>query len=312
MNNVVRECTGLASDHDAKGGGIASVVLFCILIIIFLVIFPIITFFVELTRETKSDDEKVVKIVQAVLVVLETLAGIFYFYGDNILIILKQHGVELKCGEGCVENAEISAVIFLGLALLLYASVNLIVERCVKIAYPDLVLNTLLEDSTVFSVCDMIFTIVKVDALYTAVAIMTQTDSHCGKSDFGISIAFICICCVAGIVSITLDIVILYKSIDLCWEKCSAVALAFLLSFILIAYLLVDNQQPLDCFFKCDFKAANKTLNDAKCEKTANHITRIAITGFFTTVVMVFWCIICCVKAGYDTYEEKTKNSKSK
>ena len=50
---------------------------------------------------------------------IQTLGAILYFYGDNIGYIMQNYSEELGCGDQCILNNQIAAIMSLGLALII-------------------------------------------------------------------------------------------------------------------------------------------------------------------------------------------------
>lgn len=121
LNTIFREVTALAtrSNESQRNAAIGSVVL---LTIIGLVIFPvanIVLFLVYLCSKDGCPDKCITLCRRVIITVVQTLGAMLYIYGDNIGYVLQNYSEELGCGEQCVTNNRIGAVITLGLALMI-------------------------------------------------------------------------------------------------------------------------------------------------------------------------------------------------
>lgn len=265
LNSIVRE--GIAVKHvDQRNAGIASMVTLTICLLFFLIASLIrvgILFCLD----------SLAKIFPALV---QSLAAILYFYGDNINYIMQRYGDAIGCGDQCVTNNRIASVVALGVALLILQLVPSVLRKIAD--WTD-------DESVWYSTLDMIAVILKIDILYTAVVTMTKTDEFCGYIDETLSITFIIICTLVGIFAMVIHCRFSMKKVADQYKIVivgSCVALAF--SFIL--FLLADNEQPIDCAFDCDTFAANQTVNAITCNKRGNDGLRL---GFMLVpFIMVF------------------------
>ena len=167
----------------------------------------------------------------------------------------------------------------------------------------------LLEETRWFYALEMLITIIKIDTLYTAVAITTQTDGFCSSIDEGLSIGFFIISWLLGAFhmiangkySHTLDLKGKYRTIH-------NIGVLVLAVVCLLLYLLADNHQPLDCFFECDtfatdlttnrlsfnstlgcYTTSNTTPNNQACNRIGNSITRLL---FMITVLLLILIVL--------------------
>lgn len=152
-------------DSERRAAGIATVVLFVLVIGLF---FGILSSINVIYLCCKYADDKDALFFKVAFLVVEILGGTLYFYGDNITYIFDQYGNALGCGEQCMENNRIAAVITLGLALMFY---HLFPPCLQKIAAQC----NVPEPTPWYSASNMMTIILKVDALFTVVAIMAQT-----------------------------------------------------------------------------------------------------------------------------------------
>ena len=215
-----------------------------------------------------------------------------YYYGDNINFILERYGEDLGCGDACIENNRIAAVVTLGMSLILFHITPGILK---KIA----IMNDWEDPETGWSYAlDMLVVIVKIDTVFTVVAIMAQTGEFCSSVDVGLSWSFVVICFFAGLVAM-----IVYGVFS-CSDKLDNAASSiyiniafFLLQFCFLVYLLADNQQPLDCAFGCDTFAANMTQNEIDCNMRGSAGLRLGFMGA-TLLIVIF--VSCGLLIGFE------------
>lgn len=288
LNTICREIISLITrgDSNKSSAALATVILFVLVVVLF---FGILTTVNLIYLCCKDSDYKAIKIA---LLVIETTGALLYFYGDNIDFIFTQYGDVLGCGQQCVENNRIAAVITLGLALMFY---HLFPPCLPKIAK----LCKVKDKSTAwYSASDMMITILKVDALFTVVAIMAQTTDFCSKTDLSISIAFFIICVIIGSALMVVYCIFSMNKLkedghdDWSW----IVPLAFIILVICFPmYVLADNLQPLDCAWGCDSFATNETLNVIGCNTVGNSALRLGFTLVtFIAVLVLSLLLFCC------------------
>ena len=196
--------------------------------------------------------------------------------------ILERYGEDLGCGDVCVENNRIAAVVTLGLSLILFQVTPGVLRKIAKMNK-----DWKYEETGWKSALDMLVVIVKIDTVFTVVAIMAQTDEYCNSTDVGLSWSFVIICFFAGLVAmIVYGVFSCYKLHNS--DKCKCITLAFfLLLFCFPMYLLEDNQQPIDCAFGCDTFAANMTQNEINCNMRGSAGLRIGFMGV-TLLIVIF------------------------
>ena len=297
LNSIIREITALATHNEENLRGAAIVNIF-FLVFICLLVFPavnVVLFLVYICFEGGCPDHAEVIVRRIIITLIQTLGGMFYFFGDNIEYIMQNYSEELGCGEQCVVNVRIAAVVTLGLALIIlqlfpvtFSQLDFFIKDQCSSDWND-------ETSVWNNGMEMITIIVKVDILYTAVAVMTQTNEFCGHIDVALSGSFIAICMVAGIAFMVVNFFYSWVKIDEDSAIRILVPSLFLLMFTLCLYLLADNQQPLDCGFNCDTFAANQTLNEIACDAQTNSGVRFAFMllslGIATTLSFIWICI---------------------
>lgn len=218
-----------------------------------------------------------------------SFAAALYIYGDNINYIMQRYGEELGCGEQCVTNNRIAAVISLGTALIILELFPPAIHKFIKIVeWED-------TRSTWYSSLDMITIILRVDVLYTAVAIFAQTDEFCGHTDKALSASFITLCIIVGLSIMVINCVYSMKKV-----KNDDNAVFYMvgtcvpLAFSLIMFMLADNEQPIDCAFICDSFAANQTLNDLSCNIQGTSGLRLGFMLVTFTIIVVVGFVLFC------------------
>lgn len=286
LNTIFREIVALSvpGDSDSRSAGIATVVLFVVVAVMFGIASIVNLFYLC----CKYNDD--VLCFKTILLIVEIVGAVLYFYGDNITYIFDQYGDNLGCRQQCMDGIRITAVITLGLALMFYQLFPSCLRKVAKLSEIDLPKTT-----GWYSASDLMTTMLKVDALFTVVAVMAQTTDFCGTIDLSISIAFLIISVVVGIVLMFFYGLFSYKSIDDKQFK-FIVPVAFILVLIAFPmYILADNLQPLDCAFGCDSFASNLTQNDLGCNEVANSALRLCFTlAAFLIVFMLSIILFCC------------------
>lgn len=316
LNSIIRDITALATQNneDLRSAAIVNVVfLGLICFLIFLIVNFVLFLVYQFTDDSSFNGWALGR--RIIIAIVQTLGAILYFYGDNIGYIIQNYSEELGCGNQCAINNRIAAVVTLGLALIIlhlfpiaFKYIDFIIinkNGCNKDDWNDTF-------SKWNSGMDMITIIVKVDILYTAVAIMTQTDEFCGHIDKALSWAFIVLCGVVGIAFMVVNLVYSWKRI---LDDCALVVLVpslVFLAFSIFMYLLADNQQPLDCAFNCDTFTANQTINEISCNTHANSSVRLALmlpACIAVTSLAFIWIVIVICSAKNEKIMEDEKNS---
>ena len=287
LNSICREIVSLSApdDSERRAAGIATVVLFVLVIVLF---FGILSSINVIYLCCKYVNNKEALFFKMAFLLVEILGATLYFYGDNISFIFDQYGDALGCSQQCMENNRIAAVITLGLALMFY---HLFPPCLHKVA----TLCELPEPTPWYSASSMMTTILKVDALFTIVVIMAQTTDFCSNVDLSISVAFLVISVVVGIILMIVYSAISYSSNqDKEWRWIVPLA-CILLVVIFPMYILADNLQPLDCAFGCDTFAFNQTQNEISCNEVGNSALRLGFTVVaFITVAFLSSVFFCC------------------
>ena len=213
------------------------------------------------------------------LIISQTIASLLFFYGDNIYILLRRYSQELECGEKCLDNNLKAATVTLCLSLILFQVFPHALEKVAEMYFNN---YTQEESKGYGSALSMLVTVVKIDNVYTLTITMliTETEDFCTLGWILFSI-----CSGAGVIIITIYCIHSVKSLDKL-KKFTVTCIFFLLLGCLPAYLLADNQQPLDCALKCNTLLANTTEID--CDRVKSAATRfslLAITIIITASV---------------------------
>ena len=299
LHSIIREITALSThnNENVRGAAIVNVVLFGLICLLIFPLVNIVLFLLYIYAEDKSkyDNYAVVLCRRIIIATIQTLGAILYFYGDNIGYITQNYSEELGCGDQCILNNQIAAIMTLGLALIIlhffpitFTQLDVIInDGCSKSNWND-------KTSKWNYGLNMITIIVKIDIVYTAVAIMTQTDEFCGHIDVALSGTFIALCMVVGVAFIFLGFLYTLTKIDKDYALIITVVSFILLVPSLCMYLLADNQQPLDCGFNCDTLAANQTLNEISCSAQINNGVRLLFMllclGFVAPLSFIWIC----------------------
>lgn len=303
LNTIILEAVKIgAIDGDKHSAAVASVV--CFVLIVVVLFFGILAGlqFIPVCLDINKEGGCTKNIIfKTMLLFIQVLGALLYFYGDNINSILKPYAQELGCSPRCVENNRIASVLCLGGTLIIYHLLPPCMHRVHKFFNLD-------EDSDHwYTASSIITTIIKIDALFTVVAIMAQTQEFCSAADMGISTGFFILCLLVGV---CLMVAYCLFSWDIIYDKkkdyCWIVPVAF--GFLVVCfplYVLADNQQPLDCWFKCDTFASNKTFNDLGCDTRSNSATRITFTLFTFIVIAAISILLLVCKENTNTGDEE-------
>lgn len=217
-----------------------------------------------------------------------------YFYGDNLGYILQAYGEDLGCDATCSEVNLAIAVIALAIGAFLLHLFPEILKQLIKLfGYkykPDRWYYTL----------STLTTLVKIDAIYSTLASLAQIGNYCSITEVTLSLFLIVISSILGIFDIIIkSLYILYgvkekKKGNTQKNKAIVTSASVLLILSLPLYLLVDNEQPLNCGFECDvFENTTCTIQSDptdNCRANANSITRLVLailTGVLIIIVLV-------------------------
>ena len=235
--------------------------------------------------------------VSYVIWIIQIAATLAYFYGDNMSYILVNYGDELGCHEGCVENNRIASVVLLGTAMLVLNIFPLLLGGYDK-------LNDKERNGKWYYTLDIIAVLLRIDIIFTTIAIMAQTSNYCSRTDESLGWSMFSICSVVGIAAIILTAYYTFQRLIDQKEKdkspvhhegtikVSVFGIAIFLSFALMLYMLADNEQPIDCAWDCDSFASNSTRMEAVdmgmlCNETGNSVMRLVFMGCTLALVIV-------------------------
>jgi flagellar biosynthesis protein FliQ len=307
LNSISREITALAvgDDDNLRGAGIGSVAVLCV---VSLMVFPVILLFLIYHACNPTNPELPAVCRRFIIALVQSFAAGLYFYGDNINYIMQRYSDALGCGDQCVTNNRIAAVISLGIALIMFQLFPLALSKFYHIVeWED-------KRSTWYSSLDMITVYVKVDIVYTAIAVMTQTDAFCSHTDLTLSASFIIICILVGLAIMIIDCLYSIKETsggnDPTANKVCLIGACVPLAFGFILYMLADNEQPMDCGLNCDTFAANQTMNDLDCDARTNSGLRL---GFMlvTLIIVVVGALLFTIAVLSKDDETDGKRDKS-
>ena len=297
-NTVIRDLIALVS-FNPFWAGVATVVMYILVGIIALHIAGGVLGFQE-KREKESSygsressyGSRESSYGSRAINILEILGAILYYYGDNISYILTNYGDALGCYDQCKENNRIAAVVLLGTAMLTFHVLPLLIGRLDKaFETKEKQINAIKtsDKARLDYAVDMIAMLLRIDVLFTIIAIMTQSNNYCSLTDVSLGWSMFFICSIIGIITITISAIYIDKKLNANDEvKVVISVVAVVVIIALPLYLLADNQQPLDCVWGCDSFASNSTRMDAEvegisCNEWANSGLRL---GFIVTSLM--------------------------
>ncbi len=223
---------------------------------------------------------------------IQTIGALFFFYGNNINILVDNYGADLGCSTVCAVNSGIISSFALGIALIIFYVVPLVVKSLLKLLEfkrkltSESIVTVVNKVPDWFAAIDMITIFVKINTVYSAVVVMVQTTEYCNSTDIATSTTFLLFCIFIGIFS-----EVVYFLTAMTTNKDNNKLYSILVTFGFISmmiclplYLLADNRQPLDCAFGCDTFTFNTTANAATCNSVANEGVRLG----FITVSLIF------------------------
>lgn len=107
------EINGTGGPQDmsqvGRGEGVASMVIFSITMVVYIVVVCLCIIIPALYQEILS-----------VVAILTAVGGFFYLIGDNLPPLVREYGEQLSCNQTCVEQTESAGLIMLALAAFLY------------------------------------------------------------------------------------------------------------------------------------------------------------------------------------------------
>lgn len=257
MQNAI--AISLAKGGDRTAAKRASVVLYVLFGIVFLIVLPIIALVYVIikycfSKDTKQEKYKCQKgTFRIVSIVFLTIGTIMYYYGDNADSIV---GEELECSDECVRNNKFAQSVMLLISTLLFFITPEILQRFPYMGY----------DSYTrwhHVIFDVSAVIIQLNSLYASANIIIDTDQSCSEDDHNVRIASIVLTLFIGLLYFIFYYVYMIGTVDepkhasrqnfgelWSWLLTLTVAIFGLLSSVF--YVLADNTQPLGCAFGCD------------------------------------------------------------
>ena len=164
-----------------------------------------------------------------------------------------------------IENNRIAAIVLLGSALLVLNIFPILFRDLAKILDSDI------KPGPWYYTLDMFAMLVRIDIIFTTIAVMAQTSDFCSLTDRSLGWSMFCTCSLVGIAALIITgIYSVYRINDKKKVEnkklisMSMVAILFFLSIALMLYILADNEQPIDCEWNCDSYATNMTSSYLK------------------------------------------------
>lgn len=285
-NTIFRELILVSGSNESKGGAIAALV-FYVLIFFILLILLTVAFVYELMQR---ESPKVFKSA------LYCVGAAVYYYGDNIDYVMYQYGEVLGCYQGCYNNIKTSALIFLGASLTCYHLFPPLVKKFIKLIKEnddDDDNDDNQNKNTIKNFADIMAVIPKVDVMFTAVMIATQTN-QCDKAGLTFSSSFITVSIVLGIFLIICHCICAFHDKYFVF----LIVLSCVLALVFPFYMLADNVQPFNCAFGCNYLATNVTAEFEGCNAKLNSGIRFFLMTFvFLVIIFVsvpFLMYVCC------------------
>ncbi len=249
----------------------------------------------EARRKTPTRSDLVRK---SIIALMQVLAATSYFYGDNITYILQRYAQELGCNQQCVINNRTATVVSLGHGnSMLQLLPSVILKLDYTVGWKD-------KKYIWYNAHDLITIILKIDIVYTAVAVMAQRGEFCGTDDVSISVSFLVLCLIAGTgVMVISAVYFIQKTSNDNYAKFYILGGLIVLVPSFLMYMLADNQQPIDCAFGCDSFASNTTDIELTCNTSGSSGLRLGLmVPTFVAVLVVGLVLIC--KDVYSTAED--------
>ena len=185
--------------------------------------------------------------------IIEFVGVLLYFIGSNINYIIIKYGHALDCLDDCNVIVRYFSTFLLGVAVLLYSIIP------TELSSTD-------GDGDNGSGIDQFFnpiaTIVKVAALYKAVASGIDDTGVCSTTNVAFTSLFLCICIIGGGMLFVFSGYKHGTKENLCTVITSFAGVAIP---AIVPFLLADNIVPLQCGFKCG-------LNDTTLISNLDHI----------------------------------------
>lgn len=214
---------------------------------------------------------------------LQLVAVVSYYYGNNTRNILHRFGDELGCGETCQKNNLIATRILLGCALVILHTVPQPYQKTSKNNREDKWWNYVLNMIGVLVTIDMICSVVAIDP--------TSIDST--STDVRLSVPTIVLCTVIGWASIIINWSYTRNSIEKEKRKKHETCIAFAILFICLSlpFYLFSNNQLAYCAFEDASPYYNMTsISDNALGNSyakASAILRLVLLGIAGTLVLL-------------------------
>ena len=256
----------------------------------FFIVIPMICYkmyYYEQDNENRRD-----KIRRVLFALMQLLASMMYFYGDNFYPITLRYGEQWGCDKHCMENVRISTNVSLALSLIVLQVLPPTLQKLSKIFLYEEKWQRKYEIDWLH-LLDMIIRIIKIDAVYKIITTTAQSSESCGRIEVAVSIvSIIAFILIGDFFSILIDCWYSAKKFDMTYKWIYKV-LYIMLIISLPLYTLANNLQPLDCSFGCDISSfVNETENEVKCDMKGNSITRLVFLLFAIALLATVICII--------------------
>ena len=228
LNTIFREILSTIEDHNPdipqNTTGKAHLGLFIAVAIVIIAISAIVSLWVISTCDTDT------KAIKTLLLAVQLVGAVLYYYGDNITYIADHYGEALGWSQRNIDNNKKAANITLGLALVFqHFLIPLLIEAAGLCIEGNMKSNKNMSHSSM----NMITTFLPLDAFFTLATRTWQTEP-CDKIGSWIFVSLI-----------TLSLLIVYSFLS-CRTRYSCCGV-LVLAISLPVYLVADNPLPLDC-----------------------------------------------------------------
>ena len=235
------EMNGTGGPQDmsqvGRGEGVASMVIFSIAVVVYIVVVCLCIIIPALYQEILS-----------VVAILTAVGGMFYLIGDNLPPLVREYGEQLGCNQTCVEQTESAGLIMLALAAFFYLPIVISGKFEIRWKDPDKSLKT---PGSVAALL-LLSKLTDLDLVYTLIErIASGVCPH--ESTVTAAWVYYGIFVLTFLVFSLLAINFYMYQRDEAphYEKCTDISLANINSVLvcvcLAGYLLADNMLPLAC-----------------------------------------------------------------
>ena len=278
-----------------------NISIFIVLAALFLIIASIVTLIMWWRSKKNPRYSRLQNCIQFSCIVLQIIAALLYFIGDNSEDII-EHAGNWTCNNTCQRNLRYAAAIVLAISLNLFRPIIPFIQE-----YSETILRknflkrlNISKKSNPQRVFDksengrntgytsgvlLLLSLPLIDLAYTLIGLI----SDAGKKDCGFGVNFL--------FAITLFIGILGIAVSPVWrkemclrDKIFTYVFGGLLIPILIMYVLADNAKPLDCWMHC----ANE--ESTKCDPAKNSGLRIAFISICGLLLISYFAIFYICK----------------